>query len=42
MVKKEKECAEVDRPICWEYRVNGNRAAMITYASGEDGRIIVD
>ena len=42
MVKKEKECAVVDRPICWEYRVNGNRAAMITYASGEDGRIIVD
>ena len=42
MVTKKKDCAEVDRPICWEYRVNGNRAARITYASGEDGRIIVD
>lgn len=36
------QCAPVTRPRCWEYRVNGNRAARITYASGEDGRIIVD
>ncbi len=36
------QCAPVTRPRCWEYRVNGNREARITYASGEDGRIIVD
>jgi len=36
------QCASVTRPRCWEYRVNGNRAARITYASGEDGRILVD
>jgi len=36
------QCASVTRPRCWEYRVNGNRKARITYASGENGRIIVD
>jgi type II secretory pathway pseudopilin PulG len=36
------QCAAVTRPRCWEYRVNGNREARLTYASGEDGRIIVD
>jgi len=29
------------RPRCWEYRVNGNPEATITYAAGEDGRIFV-
>jgi len=37
------QCANgLARPRCWEYRVNGNREARITYVAGEDGRIIVD
>ncbi len=35
------QCASVTNPRCWEYRVNGNPEATITYAAGEDGRIFV-
>lgn len=36
------QCASVVRPRCWEYRANGARVARITYASGEQGQMILD